>query len=274
MALIGVPRSLLFVSGAQPERFEKATATAADLVCIDLEDAVPAQAKTAAREAALGFVKTTRGGVAIRINALSKREGLADILALSDGMTRSDAVLIPMVENAAEIGIVSAILGDVPLIPLIETPEGLAHAHAIAAMPHVCALMFGGADFAAAMGIALEWEPLFAARTMLLHAAARAGVGAIDVPHIKLQDDAGLAGEAARIKALGFAGKAAIHPRQVDIINRAFCPADVDIAFARAALDAFAKADGSAIQFQGRLVEAPLAARYRKLLADVDGRDM
>ena len=170
-----------------------------------------------------------------------------------------------MVEAAAELEIVRAALGDVPLIPLIETIAGLAAAPLVAKAHGVAAVMLGGADLAAELGVALAWEPLLMARAQLVAACAAAGVPAIDVPWTVLDDDAGLAAEAARAKALGFAGKAAIHPRQVAAIEATFRPSAAEREEASAALAAFADAGGAAVRFRGRMLEAPLMARYRRL---------
>lgn len=260
--------SILFVPGARPERFAKASAADADLVVIDLEDAVPTDGKAAARAAAIGAARDGAGDprLAIRINGVATRAGLEDLLALAAAV-RPAAVFVPMVESPDEIRIVRAVIGEVLLVPLIETPRGLRNALAIARASGVAAMMFGGGDLSAALGVALAWEPLAAARAAFVLACAEADVPAIDVPFIGLDDAAGLADECTRAAALGFQAKAAIHPAQLAAINAAFRPDAALVAEAEAARAAFAAADGAAVRFNGRMLEAPIMRRYDRILA-------
>ncbi len=228
---------------------------------------MPPVRKAAARQTALETLQRGWTG-ALRINGVATRAGLADLLALGDGAHPPAWLLVPMVEGPRDLAIVRAVLGDgVALIPLVETVAGLRAAGEIAAAPSVAAVLFGAADLAAELGVALEWEPLLTARSMLAMACAGARVPAIDVPFLGLEDDQGLAAECARAKALGFSGKAAIHPRQVAAINAAFGPSAEALAEAHEALAAFQAGGGAAIRFRGRMLEAPIVARYRRLLA-------
>jgi len=261
--------SMLFVSGAQPERFAKAVAAGASLICIDLEDAVPPGGKAAARDHATAFLAAGHPGVAVRMNGIRTREGIVDLLALSQTQTLPALLFMPMVESPAEVAIVTSVLAapGLGIVPLIETPEGLANADAIARAPQVALLMFGGGDLAAALGVELAWEPLAAARHALVLAAARAGIGLLDVPFIDLADPGGLLDEARRARSIGFSGKAAIHPAQIAAIEQAFRPSAAEIDEARAAVAAFAAAGGGAAVHGGRLIEAPLMRRYERIIA-------
>lgn len=257
--------SLLFVPGSRPERYAKALAAGASSVCIDLEDAVPADGKEAARDAAIAAIGPR---VAIRVNGVRTRAGLADLLALAAAPSLPELVLVPMVESAEEIRIVAAILGQAAaIVPLIETPRGLAVAAEIAAVPQVAAMMFGGGDFSAELGVALAWEPLAVARGLFLLACAQGGVPAIDVPYVDLGNADGLAEEARKAGMMGFAAKAAIHPAQLDAIHDAMRPAADAVAEAREAMAAFEAAGGAAVRFNGRMLEAPLMRRYAGILA-------
>ena len=261
-------QSLLFVPGNRPERFAKALATAADCVCIDLEDAVPAEAKAQARINAIAAIGSD-SRIAIRINGLSTRAGLGDLLALAEAPQRPRLILIPMVESPAEMAIARTVLNDagVGLVPLIETVAGLNAAGQIAADPGVAMLMFGGGDLSAQLGVALAWEPLAVARAQLIMAAAGAGKPVIDVPYIALDDDAGLMEETRRAKALGFSAKAAIHPTQIAVIHAVMRPSAAEIDEAKAAQAAFAAAGGAAVRFNGKMLEAPFMRRYQQILA-------
>lgn len=268
--------SILFVPGSRADRFAKAAESGADLICIDLEDAVAPDDKDAAREAAIGSLDTLDpAGVAIRVNGLKTAAGLRDLLALRDAETKPRLVFIPMVESAAEPEIASAVLGaDAPgLVPLIETVKGLRAGDGIAAAPGVAAMMFGGGDFSAELGTDLAWEPLLAARSAFVMSAAAARIPAIDVPFIALDDDIGLEAEVRRAKSLGFAAKAAIHPKQVETINSVMRPTEEEMAEARAALDAYAAAGGKVIRHNGKMLEAPVIRRFEAMLG-MDGPGM
>ncbi|MGP1353645.1 MAG: HpcH/HpaI aldolase/citrate lyase family protein [Parasphingopyxis sp.] len=270
---MGGLNSILFVPGSRADRFAKAAESGADLICIDLEDAVAPGDKDAAREAAIGSLDTLDPeGVAIRINGLKTAAGLRDLLALRDAETKPRLVFIPMVESAAEPEIASAVLGaGAPgLVPLIETVKGLRAGDGIAAAPGVAAMMFGGGDFSAELGTDLAWEPLLAARGAFVMSAAAARIPAIDVPFIALDDDIGLEAEVRRAKALGFAAKAAIHPKQVETINSVMRPTEEELAEARAALDAYAAAGGKVIRHNGKMLEAPVIRRFEAMLG-MDG---
>lgn len=260
-------RSLLFVPASRPEWLAAAQAADADLMCLDLEDSVPPAGKDAARLTAVGVLER-KGTGAVRINGVATRAGLADLLALADAAHAPGQVLVPMVESARDLAIVRGALGPgTVLIPLIETVAGLRAAGEIAAAPGVSAVLFGGADLAAELGVELAWEPLLTARSLVAMACAGAHVPAVDVPFLGLDDEEGLAAECGRAKALGFSGKAAIHPQQVAAINAAFGPSTEALAEARDALAAFRAGAGAAVRFRGRMLEAPIVARYRRVLA-------
>lgn len=261
--------ALLFVPGNKPERFAKALASDADRVCIDLEDSVPKEEKASARAAAIAAIGQGDSRLILRINGVRTRAGLEDLLALDDCPVLPDVLLVPMVQSSAEIAIIASVLGarTPALVPLIETVSGLRAAHDIAATPPVAAMMFGGGDFAAELGVELAWEPLRAARGTFIMACAGAGIAAIDVPFITLNDPDGLAAETRAAKALGFTGKAAIHPTQIGTIRAVFQPTADEIVEAEEALQAFSAAGGAAVQFKGRMLELPIVRRYQRILA-------
>lgn len=260
--------SLLFVPGSRPDRFAKARAAGAGLTVIDLEDAVPAGEKGAARAEALAAIAEDARGVALRINASTTEAGAADLAALAGADAIPATLLLPMVERADEVARAADALGArcPALIPLVETPKGLRHALAIASGANVVAVMFGGGDFSAELGVALAWEPLLTARGNLILACAEAKVPAIDVPFVALDDADGLAEECRRAKALGFSAKAALHPAQIPAIEAAFAPSPAEVLEAEEALAAYRDGGGHAIRFKGRMLEAPLVRRYRAIL--------
>jgi len=262
--------SILFVPGSRVDRIAKALGSASDLVCIDLEDAVAATDKDSARDAAMaGLAGWDRSRIAVRINGVTTRAGLKDLIALTECATPPPLLFVPMVEQASEIAQVARILENsaIALVPLIETVKGLRDAHRIAAQPQVAAMMFGGGDFSAQLGVDLAFDPLLVARSQFIMACADAGVPAIDVPFVKLDDTEGLADECRRVRALGFAAKAAIHPAQLDTINAAFGADDTAIADAHEAIAAYDAAGGMAIRHKGKMLEAPIVARMRAMLS-------
>ena len=267
--------SVLFVPGSRADRFAKAKAAGAGLTVIDLEDAVPADSKDKARDAAIEAMAEGGAGWAIRLNALGTCAGIADLNAFARADTLPEYLFMTMVRDAAEPRIVAEVLSErcPALVPTIETPAGLANAPAIAAAPNVAAIMFGGGDFAAELGVELSWEPLFAARQQLVLACAGARITSIDVPYIHLEDADGLAEECRRARAIGFTSKAAIHPRQVEAIERAFAPSAEEVAEAESALEAYEQGGGQVIRHRGRMLEAPLIRQYRAVIARSRGRD-
>jgi (S)-citramalyl-CoA lyase len=263
-----VMQSMLFVPGNKPERFAKALASGADCVCIDLEDAVPADGKEEARAAALAAIPADPR-LAIRINGLRTKAGLTDLLALADATTRPSYVFLPMCEAAAEVDIAQKIVGDdaVGFVPLLETVAAIKAAGELAALPATAALMLGGADLSSQLGGKMGWDTLMVPRGEIVMAAASAGKWAIDVPFIDIQDEAGLIAEAARVKAMGFAAKSAIHPNQIAGIHQAFRPTAEDVEEAEEAVAVFKAANGAAVQFRGKMLDAPFMARYKKILS-------
>lgn len=264
--------NFLFVPGNRPERFEKAASACADLICIDLEDSVPADQKEEARNSALVVLAILeRKKTAVRINGLKTHAGLCDLLALAKNEHLPSLIFLPMIESEAEVEIAQAILGDRidGLVPLIETVRGLRAGDEIAASEGVSAMMFGGGDFSAELGTKLEWEPLFVARSQFIMCCASANVAAIDVPYIDMGNEGGLVEECKKAKGLGFQAKAAIHPKQLASIIEVMRPSDDEIAEAKEAIAAYDAAGGKAISHNGHMLEAPIMERYRRILASV-----
>lgn len=266
---------MLFVSGEKSERFPKAFAAGADLVCIDLEDAVHPERKAEARTQVLAWLAanpavTGQARRAIRINGLRTLEGLRDLLAVAESGLQLDALLIPKTESAADLQAVQAWAGARAgaLIALLETPLAIERAFEIAqAGPMVGALMLGGADLSAELDAQFGWDGLRHARGRLVNAAKAAGVQAWDVPHIDLADTAGLADETRRVLALGFDCKTAIHPQQLVAIHAAFLPTAAELDWARTLLQAVpAGAASGAFLFQGRMVDAPLLRKAQRIV--------
>lgn len=263
-------RSLLFVPGARSDRFEKALAAGADAVCIDLEDAVAPAEKTRARGETLDFLKRPREGLGLRINAMTTVDGLRDVVALAETGVRPAFLMVPKAAGADELLQLRAVLGEAcpPLWPLMETPEAFHALPALArAVGETGGIVFGGADYSAALGSDMGWDAFLAARSAILAAAALSGCGTLDVPHLDVRDEAGLRAGTERVKALGFTGRACIHPDQVPVVNAVFTPTVADTARAEAVVAAYRAASGGVALLDGKLVEKPVLRAAERVLA-------
>jgi len=261
-------RSLLFVPGSRPERIAKALDAGADAVVVDLEDAVAPDAKDDARAAVLSELKAARR-FAVRVNPLETEWGRDDADALAAHGCAPAFVMLPKAESAGQIEVLAAALGDQAsggIVPIIESALGLKNAWEICAADGVAAVLFGGGDMAADLGVAMDWEPLFFARAQVVAACAAAGVPAIDVPWLDVKNEAGLIAETERTKALGYQAKACIHPAQVQPVNAVFTPSEADIAQAERVIAALEDAGGGAALLDGKLIEAPIIRRARRVL--------
>ncbi len=266
-------RCLLFVPGSRPERYSKAIATDADLVCIDLEDAVSPADKDSARASAFAFLAElppARSEIGVRLNPLSTELGQKDLAELQQSGLAPAFVMLPKVESPAELRQADAALAGrgTALIALIETPRGLLDSRAIAAStPRLQALMFGGFDFITALRGRASWESFFHPRVQLAVIAAEAGIGCIDVPFLDIHDEAGLLQETDRVIALGFTAKAAIHPAQVGLIQQRYLPDASELERARRVIAALRSSRGEAIQLDGKLVDRPIEIAAERAIA-------
>jgi (S)-citramalyl-CoA lyase len=268
--VLDTARVALFVPGDRPERISRAVACGADCVVIDLEDSVAPAGKGAARTAALQAIgQLASPAVGLRVNALTSAAGIADLAALLFGAAWPAFVVLPKVEAAEQVRLCAAVLGERgwrgELLCCIESAGGLERAADIAAAdPAVAALGFGGVDLAADLGAELAWEPMLAARSRVVWAAAKAGIRALDVPCLDLAATSSLADECQRVRALGFDGKLAIHPKQVRIIRDAFSPSRDEIATARAVLAT--AGGGGAVRHGSSMVDAAVVRRAQRTL--------
>ncbi len=267
-------RSLLFVPGLRPDRFVRALGTGADIVCVDLEDAVAPERKDEARALSLPLFGAGEGAVetALRVNPLSTPEGLRDVLALLDCGAPPPALMLAKPGSGAEIRLYDDLLrgacAGIRFHVIIESAEGLANVMDIAgASARIDSLLFGAVDMAADLRASGSWESLLHARSRVAHAAARFGHDLIDVPWLDLEDPDGLRVEAERATALGFGGKAAIHPSQIPVVNEVFSPSPETVARARRIVAAFGNDDTGLLVVDGKLVERPVLRSMQRVLA-------
>jgi citrate lyase beta subunit len=245
-------------------------------VVIDLEDAVLLEEKETARAATLDFIVATgeRRRTGLRINSPRTAFGCADIAALAETGVAPEAIMVPKVEHVVDLEIVAEALSALSprLIPVIETGRGLEAAAAILLHPRVVTALFGGADFSAELGTGVGWDALAYARGRLASLSSSAGKDLIDVPFLDVKDADGLISEAERVEAIGFDGKACIHPAQVAAVNRVFTPTSHEVSAARRVLDAFGKAEGGAVLLEGKLIDRPVVAAAERTVAKA-GKD-
>lgn len=273
-------RSFIFVPGLRPEMFAKAMASGADMVCVELEDGVAPKDKAEARRCTMAlFAAAGRDGesnhdveTVVRINCLSSAFGLDDVQAVLASESPPPGLMLPKVKSPDEVVWLDALLTerghDCRLHIIIETNDGLEAAHDIAhASPRIDSLLFGGVDMAAELRCECAWQPLLYARSRVVHAAASAGIDAIDVPYLDLNDAAGMTREAELARELGFCGKGAIHPKQVARLNRVFTPNAAAVAHARKIIAAFDAADTGLVVVDGKLIEAPVLREMHRIVA-------
>ncbi len=263
-------RSLLFVPGNRPQRFAKAFTSGADIVCMDLEDAVPAAEKDAARQAVRDYLQSAAppgAEVAVRINALPGAEGDSDMRSLWPVLARVNLLILPKTESVAELKRLSELLAAsaTAIVALIETPLGLLSARQLLVDCDCAAMvMLGGADLSAATGASMTWDSLYYARSHLLLCAAPRQLGSIDVPFLDIDDSDALRAETRRIRELGFTTKAAIHPKQIAVINQELTPSAADIQTALNIIAADRAAGGAAVLLEGKMIDAPLVQAARR----------
>lgn len=268
-------RSLLFTPANRPAAFDKALASGADIVCLDLEDAIPPDQKADCREDAVAFLSGTQPDTvtrAVRINGLGSRAGLEDLVAVAKTAPKAGMILLPKVAEAAEVRLVDDILSEAgsaaEIAFLIETLDGLENVSDIArASDRLTLMIFGAVDFSAELGTPNAEAPLSYARGKIVHAATRAGLDVMDVPELNFRDLDTITAAAERAGVLGFTGKAAIHPAGLAAINDVFTPSPDEIAYAQKVIAAFEASPNGLAVLEGQLVEAPVVKAMRRRLA-------
>jgi citrate lyase beta subunit len=269
-------RSFIFTPGNRPELFEKALASGADIVCVELEDGVAPHDKDDARAKMLALFAEPHldDGIEriVRVNCGRTTEGMADLTAILRAESPVPAIMLPKVKGPEEIRGIAEAFDEyglpTRLQAIIETNEGLEAAYEIAhATPRLDALLFGAVDLAAELRCANTWEAMLYARSRTVHAAAAAGIDVIDVPWLDLEDMTGMRGEAEASARLGFTGKGAIHPKQIAVINEVYSPDPGEVAYARKVIDAFTEANTGVVVVDGKLIERPVLRTMHRILA-------
>ena len=277
-------RSFIFVPGNRANMLERARNFNADVVMVDLEDSVPAGEKTAARDMAVEWVPVLR------------REGqrvMVRVNSLDTGLTRQEleAIVSPdlygislgKVESTWHIRDVDRMLsaiepragvepGSIKIVAWIEAASALVDARDIGiASSRVIGLAFGAEDFTNDMGIERSdtGEEVQVPRSLVPVAARAAKVASLDSPFVLFQDPDALRADAQRARQMGYTGKFAIHPAQLDIINETFSPSADEVAYARQIMDAWGQAEAEgrgSLAMDGRMVDVPVVKRAQNLL--------
>ena len=280
-------RSWLFTPGDSPAKMAKAMNSAADVVLIDLEDAIAPDAKVATRALVHDFLAAhpdRRDRLWVRINPLDSGLALGDLAAIMPA--RPGGIMLPKAGGRADVDRLDHYLsafeaahgiadGSTPVIIIItETAEAMFHTADYRGAPRVVAVSWGAEDLADALGASrnshADGSYRFTyelARSLALIGAAAAGVSAIETIHGDFSDLEGLRARAEGVRADGFRGMLAIHPAQVDVINAAFTPGAEELAEAQEIVALFAAHPGKGtIGWKGRMLDRPHLSRARRLL--------
>ena len=283
-------RTILFVPGNDRRKIGKALGLGATAVMLDLEDAVAASEKAAARAIVCESALTAGAAlIGVRINSPASGLAEADLDALTPALSRIALITVPMVEGPDEIRHVAGRLdelerisglpeGGVALLAMAETARGVLAAREIAeSSPRLRTFIFGPADLGRELGVeptAEGIEYLHARSAIVLAARAAGKQGPVDGPYLKLDDDEGCAVSSNWARRLGFQGKVVLHPRQLPIAAAAFATSERELAWAREVDRAFAEAEASGLSSiklaDGTFVDDPVAQRARAILRASD----
>ena len=273
--LLSPRRSLLFTPANRPALFAKALLSGADMVCVDLEDAVAADQKASSRTEAFAFLAAGNTGFperSVRINSPQTDAGQADLQALRQSGLQQGTLLVPKVESAEEVTRLIADLAQISmnlrLAVLIESAIGIENIYTIVkAAPRLDFVMFGGVDLAAELGTRVAPEPLAYARSRLVYAARHAKIDVLDMPCLDFRNAEVVRQDAELARLLGFNGKAVIHPANVATINTAFTPTDAELDEARRIVDAYQNSTTGVAVVDGKVVEKPVVMAMELVLA-------
>ena len=252
-------RTFLFVPGHRPDRFDKALASGADAVVLDLEDAVADQHKDEARRHVAAWLRAGHRAV-VRVNGRSSPWFEDDVAAVGH---LAGALMLPKAQSMLDI---ERLPSGVPVLPLVETGLGVLQSREICLASAVVRPVFGSVDLAAELTVdPTSHQALLHARSTLVLAAAAARCGApVDGVTTALDDEQALAEDTTHSLSLGFTGKLCIHPRQVPVVHKVLTPSEDQIQWARTVLAM--GADGSVVAHGGQMIDRPVLLRAQALL--------
>ena len=261
-----IARSYLFVPGDRPDRFDKACSAGADMVIVDLEDAVAPARKSGARAAIADWLSSGKQ-IVLRINA-DTTEWFRDDLKLAR-VPGVAGIILPKAEHIDRALQMICANDEKFLLPQIETARGFANSRELASAPGVQRLLFGTLDFQMDLGIDGEGEELAYYRSEMVLISRLAGIQPpVDGPCTALDDAAQLSADTRRAKRMGFGGKLCIHPRQVAPVNAAFAPSAEELAWARRVVAAATESNGAAVALDGRMVDRPVILKAEQIVRE------
>jgi len=278
---------MLFVPGSNPHMIQKSATSPADVVCLDLEDAVAPDQKVEARSIVIQSLQQIDFGLRtrmVRINALDTPYAYRDVIEVVEACWQTlDLIMLPKTNNAQDVLFIDTLLkqieanincvSSIGIESQIETAAGFMNLREIAqSSPRLEALVFGPGDYAASMrmplsniGVADEFDALYpghrwhAAMHSIVAAARANGLRCMDGPYADYQDNAGMERASSIARALGFDGKQCIHPNQLELVNRIFSPLPAEVEWAREVVTAYqhsSAAGRGAFSYKGKMIDA------------------
>lgn len=281
-------RSMLFVPGDSEKKLGKGVESGADAIIADLEDSVAADRKPEARRITLAYLKARSGKQLrfVRINPLSTPYAVDDLAAVVAGAP--DGIVLPKCASAEDVRAVDHYLaaleareglplGKIQILPIVTEIAGAMFTLGSygGVTPRLCGMMWGCEDLAADVGAVVNRNadksylaPFELARSLCLYAAAAAGVAAIDTVFTDFRDMEGLERESQAAERVGFTAKAAIHPAQIEVINRTFTPDAAAVTWAKKVVDAFAASPGlGVVGIDGKMLDKPHLRAAERVIA-------
>lgn len=263
MTVLALAQSLLFVPGSRPDRFDKAAASGAHAIVLDLEDAVALPDKDAARDAVAAWL-SAGGQAVVRVNGAATPWYEADMAMLAR-FPRA-AVMLAKADAASTARSVRLLPGR-PLLALVESIAGVRDLAQVAATPGVLRLAFGSIDFGAETGISDVGEAMSLVRSRFVLESCFARIAApIDGVTTSVDDTGLVLSDARRAQQFGFGGKLCIHPRQVEPVHQGFRPDPAEVEWAGRVLAASKASGGAATAVDGKMVDAPVVEQARRIL--------
>ena len=266
---VAAASTLLFVPGDRPDRFAKAAASGADVIVVDLEDAVAPEAKGDARAEVVRWFADGGTGI-VRVNAPDTPWFEEDVAALAPHV---DVVLLPKAEDPQVVAeLVVTLRGarpDAGVLALVETARGLLRAAETAAVPGVVRLAFGNFDLSTELGLDPDdHQALWPMRSSLVVASAAARLPApVDGVSGSIDDAEVIESDARHAIRAGCSAKLCIHPRQVPVVAAALTPSADDFAWATRVMTAWEGATAGAVALDGKMIDKPVVDRARRVLA-------
>ncbi len=258
------PVSPIFIPANKLDWISKAFDKGADSVILDLEDSIAKKEKVSTREALFLHLKENKYEVnlIVRVNSIDEDLGIDDLERLNQPDLDIEAFMLPKIEDPQKI----SNLPEINVIALLETPRSIKNISDIASHNKVKGLALGGADLSASMGSSMDWDSLLHARSKIILESSINDLFSIDSPFMDIENLESLELESRKARSMGFSGKAAIHPGQIEVINRSFLPSDSEVEEAKQIIKAFNNSSSAVISFEGKMIDQPIIVSMEKRL--------